>query len=455
MRSANKSESASQRIAVTRHPRALCAVPSQPRGQELVYQLARIFQLSSTEIGLLVGIRWSAIRPVDIEVGNDLVIVDRSDDISPKATVPLNRGEIGVHPRTGGPLLLSRYPIGGGFVPLGALRSDGTPHPYAGTGFAISHIMGYPVDASGNIAVYGLWEVPMPDRHFMIELQQYRYDGMQFTIKDVQLFVPDMLFPGWEFTCMPLGNCLSDGDDLIGSLVARPAGSKQPPGSGLIRWQYRSGQWSPASFTPVTGADGSSEPSLIRDFDGSLLFTARGAARIEVECVKDEMVNCYKDDIRVWRSADGGSEWGLTLHVPKVRAGTPVSINKALDGTVYIAGNPYMETDSFGRRLSSNEMRETLILWPLSDDRRQLLDPVLARDSNADFGAPPYGSIWRVDHPIGLNVRLADGKWHHLLAYRVLELNECVSDSPVTAHTGTYIEEVLTPNLYQPEWRFA
>jgi hypothetical protein len=431
-----------------RYP-ALRAVSSQPPGQQWVYQLARAFQLSPTEIGLLVNIRWCAIRPVDIEVGNDLVIVDRVDRIEPKAIVPLNRGDIGKHPRTGEPLLLSRYPLAGGFVPLGACRSDGSPHPHAGTGFAMSHVIGYPVDAAGQVTVYGLWDVPVADRYFRIELQQYRYDGMRFTVEHTEVLAPDALLPAWEFTSMPLGNCLPDGDDLLGGLVGKPAGNHEAPGSGLARWQRRDGHWQLAAFTPVTGPDGAFEPSLVRDADGSLLLSARGGARIEGEGGEEVSLMSTENDIRVWRSMDGGATWALILHARGVRAGTPVTINQAVDGTVYIAGNPYRETDTRGQSQPSIEMRETLCLWPLAADRRSLLDPVVARDCSADFGVPPYGSIWRADHPVGMNVRLADGHWHHLLAYRVLEQNECVSDAPATACTGTYLEEIVTSESTQ------
>jgi len=60
------------------------------------------------------------------------------------------------------------------------------------------------------------------------------------------------------------------------------------------------------------------------------------------------------------------------------------------------------------------------------------------------FWEPPFGSIWRADHPVGRNVRLADGQWHHLLTYRVPEQNECISDAQVTAFTGSYLEKVQT-----------
>ena len=36
-----------------------------------------------------------------------------------------------------------KYPVRGGFIPLGAKLSDGTPHPHAGTGFGTSQAMAW------------------------------------------------------------------------------------------------------------------------------------------------------------------------------------------------------------------------------------------------------------------------------------------------------------------------
>lgn len=429
-------------FTVTRHRRALCAVPSQPPDQEWAYQLAHAIQLSPTEIGLLVNIRRCHVRTVDLEVGNDLLILDRVDPVSPKATVPMNRSEIGMHPRTGEALLMSRYPLAGGFVPLGALRADGSQHPHAGTGFALSHVIGFPVDAAGNVTVYT--EQEMADQFAAVEVQQYRYDGTRFVIEQVGMLSFDALLPGWQFVSMPMGVCMADGDDLLGGLVGKPLGTPGRAGSGLARWRRMDGQWRLVSYVPVTPLDGAYEPSLVRDADGSLLFCARGG-----------QPGPQETSVLVWRSTDGGVTWELILHEPNVRAGTPVTINQATDGTVYIAGNPHRETDSLGQRLPSIEMRETLVLWPLSADRRSLLEPILARDCNADFGTPPCGSIWRADHPVGFNVRLADGRWHHLLVYRVLERNECVSDAPATPYTGTYLEEIATGGNTTTAWLFS
>lgn len=267
-------------LTITRYPRALGEVSSQVAGQQWVYQLTRAFQLSPTEFGLLVNIRLCAIRPVDIETGNDLVILDRLDQVEPKATIPLNRGEFGIHPRTVQRLLLSRYPLAGGFIPVGACRADGSPHPHAGTGFAVSHVLGYPVDDAGNVAVYGLWEIPEADRHVMFELQQYRYDGATFTVEHSEMLNPEAVLPGWVFTSSPLSNSIADGDDLIGGFVGYRVGSAAATaGSGMTRWKWRDGRWRLMEFTPVPEAEGAFEPSMVRDGDNSLLFAVRGSSR--------------------------------------------------------------------------------------------------------------------------------------------------------------------------------
>ncbi len=436
-----KVEPESSRLTVTRRPRAFHAVPSQPATEEWVYQIAGIFQLSATEIGLVANIRLCRVRTADTEVGNDLIVLDRLDGLCPKVVVPLNRSEIGTHPRSGEPIRLCRYPMAGGFVPMGACSADGTPHPHAGTGFAMSHIIGFPVDAAATITVRGEWEIKDP--FTAVELQQYRYDGAKFIVEHTELIPFDKLLEGWQFTSMPLGNCLSDGDDLIGGLVGKAVGSGGAAGSGLARWRRIGSRWRLASFVPVTRADGSYEPSMVRDEDGSLLFAVRGG-----------QPGPNENAVMVWRSADNGATWEKMIHAPRLRAGTPVTINRGTDGTLYIAANPHRDTDTRGRRQPSMQMRETLQLWPLSKDRRHLLEPLLARDCNADFGLPPHGSIWRVDHPVGLNVCLADGRWRHVLTYRVLEQDECGGGAPATPHTGTYVEEVLAPGPVLPEWQF-
>jgi hypothetical protein len=76
-----------------------------------------------------------------------------------------------------------------------------------------------------------------------------------------------------------------------------------------------------------------------------------------------------------------------------------------------------------------------------------------ARDCDAEFGPPPGGSMWRVDHPSGAVVQLADGAWHNVLGYRIHEDVESRSSEP-PAQTGAYLEEVRSAGAPVAAWRF-
>ena len=441
---------------ITHGDRALSSVASQPAGQEWVYQLAIPFQLSPTEVGLMVNIRRGSVRTVDLEIGSDLVIADRLDPgcdgpgcgdpsrgdsghgdtglADTGRVVPLSRGVEGPHPLSGRPTFFARYPLIGGFAPLGARRADGSAHPHAGTGFSVSTVIGFPTDRH----VGGHWELPEEERYHAVEIQQYRYDGAEFALVESRAVALDDVLPDWRFCGPGLCSAVADGDDLLSPCSASQGSNAAR--AGLLRWQRLDGVWRPAAFDPVTPADRSYEPTVVRDVDGALLFTARGGADIHA--------------IRLWRQGDPHAPWENVLTVPAMRSETPVSLNCAADGTAYVAGSPHRERDSLGNALHTVEMRESLLLWPLSEDRRALLDPVVARDCPAEFGPAPRGSIWRADHPVGLTALLADQQWRHLLCYRVLARGECVSDHPVTARTGTHVEEVFTDGPVQPLWRF-
>ena len=84
------------------------------------------------------------------------------------------------------------------------------------------------------------------------------------------------------------------------------------------------------------------EPSLIRDLDGALLFTARGAYAD------------FNHRIRVWRSIDNGRTWNLVMDLPNARGQAPVTLNQAADGTPYIVANVL------------GHERDWLALWPLN-----------------------------------------------------------------------------------------
>jgi hypothetical protein len=346
-------------------------------------------------------------------------------------------------------LYVSRYPVLGGFVPIGARLDNGEPHPHAGTGFGVSRLIGFPADMSSRI-----W-IDMPEPYMGFEMYQFYYDGSAFKIEQTRISDGTDIFPDRELTGTGLGYAIPDGEDLIWAVSAK--NSDKNYGSGLSRWRRKNNAWQVIEYTPVTGPDLSAEPSVIRDMDGSLLFTARGSgASQRAQKLPDAVELGEKNEkaIRLWRSADAGKTWKEILDAPLVRSGTPVSISAAVDGSPYIAGNPFTDKDSRGRELSSIEMREVLKLWPLSADRRSLDEPFLVRNCPIDFGDAPLESIWRADHPMAHTLRFADGQWRHLLFYRVLTRKECVSDAPITPITGTYVAEIISAGPVHPPWSF-
>jgi len=206
------------------------------------------------------------------------------------------------------------------------------------------------------------------------------------------------------------------------------------------------------SFEPVTPEDGSMEASLIRDRDGEFLFAARGTRQ-------------SGHPMRVWRS--NGRKWDLTVFCGGISS-APVVLNKALDGTPFIAANRYQYQTHVkgvpslqfflgkdGRPVADGGTRETLMLWPLNDARDALEIPVYGRDCLTEFGPPPNGTIWQADHPNASVVRLADGRWQCLMGYRILEKEENYFGAMPTRHTGAYLEEVISSGRAVVAWNFG
>lgn len=182
------------------------------------------------------------------------------------------------------------------------------------------------------------------------------------------------------------------------------------------------------------------EPSLARDLDGSLLLTARKGDRTEEDAFA----------LRVWRSNDGGARWERIIEVPATLDAGPRAIGTAADGTPFIVGNPVQPDRSY--------LREATWLWPLNARRTGTDAPLTVRDGPAEFGPAPKDTPWRVDHPNSAVLRLADGRWHCLIVFRVYrnDLLRAVGAPPAVGEvSGTYIEEVLSRGPERPEWNFA
>ena len=480
-------------IGVTRVGPDLLSPLNVPEGENWRYGLTFPFQVAPRKVAVWCNIRKERAMGVDFEVGTDVVLFDSLSNVGSGQAVAVSRNHEEPNPNSkppGAPSVMVRYPVRGGFVPLGAKRADGSPHPHAGTGFGICQVIAWPLggpkvseipDRQGQRPYQG------SQRYEFFELKQYVFDGKVFQVTRNERFLFSQLLPGWSLTNPGITSAIPDDDDLLFAMAGGKIGSSAPTfgaeecrrlglvhdqhnvGCGVVRWRRHKNAWHPISFLPVTD-DNSMEPSLVRDIDGALLLSARGGRE------------STQNDIRVWRSVDRGKTWIRIINVRGAVASSPISINISLDGIPFIAANLYEVllvpmSSTYGlppdarlvhlKYLHSVDasdlaltvrtggwMREKLYLWPLNSDRTGLESPILARDCRNEFGPPPGGSTWNVDHPSAATVQLADGAWHSVMGFRIVERAEITHAIEPTPHTGAYLEEVLSAGKALPSWNF-
>ena len=437
------STAGAQITAVTASAVRLVAPPDSTQEQVLSYGLGFPFQVSPDRAALFCNVRVEGVATFDYENGTDVIIFNSLAGIGAAEPVTISRNERPTD-ADGTQRIVVKFPVIGGFVPLGALRADGSPHPHAGTGFGICQAISFPVDEAGHFT----WQSEYIHR---CEVHQFSYDGERFAA--VRSSTPERTHPtvgetAWVISAPGITNVIPDGDDL---LQAVSAGDSSRSAAGVVRWSRARGTWEPVEFWPVTPPGESwAEPSLVRDADGALLFSARGSggdrlAEVRVWRRYDGGLQWRlvfsTPDVRVLHLEEGGPEWRQTLSAPGAHSPGPISIGRAADGTPYIGAN------------LPDSGRETLCLWPLNEARAGLLAPITARAAREEFGAPSTESRWMVDHPSGAMVRLSDGEWHGLLAYRILDSAEHRGGAP-SARTGCYVEEVLSAGPAIPAWRF-
>lgn len=456
-------------VGVTRRRAPAFSFPttSVPSGQTWRYGLAIPFQVAPRRGAVFCNMALVYPPGGDWEVGTDVIVFDDPASFRPIEVVPVSRvhNEPNPHSRPAGkPASILKGPVRGGFVPYGAKRPDGSPHPHAGTGFGLLLAFAVPIyrreqieAASDNLEPY------VGEEAFQyLELQQYAYDGKHFRVVrseriggsgrgDAGSSVPSDLLPGWQISAWSITNAIPDGDDLLLAATAEKPGTGR--GAGVTRWKRIENAWRAVSFSPVTGEDRSVEPSLVRDTDGSLLFSARPG--------RDE----DRGSLRVWRGHDLESQWRQVINARGVVTG-PISINQAADGTPYVVSSLYQVAlfplaprwkIIVGHHMVPHGgwMRETLCLWPLNAKRNGLEAPIVARDSRGEFGPPPDSSYWLVDHAAAMTLQLADGEWRNILGYRVGSRGEMSKyGSDPTPFTGAYLEEVQSSGARIPVWTF-
>lgn len=444
-------------IEMTNRKRVLAKVSTKlPYNRKGVYQITHPVQLDASTVGLFVNIRADRSDAPDFEMGTDFCITRDPDFRHLEGFVPVIRNEGNKHPVSGKNFLMVAYPAFPAFVPLGVLLPDGTPHPYAGTGFCLTVRLGRPCDADGSSGAG--YTNPLKDEVLNdVLISQLSWDGKELTItgserKIFAEFAGELSFAGTPFAgIVPVGV-----DLLIGGIHALPG--EKLGRAGVSRWQNENGKWKEKSFTPV-GAPGSYEPSLIRDTDGSLLFTLRTAAgewypalQTSAEGMAD---SANIRDLRVWRSEDEGKHWSLCIQKKNVCNGCPVSITRTLDGTPVLLTNRRADLTATGKAMFHGSIREQLVAWPLNALRNDVLPEILLRNAVTEFGTGFYDGGWYMDHPIGEVVRLGDHQWHSIVCHRNMEIAEGGAGKAMTPFTGAYIEELRGGEIIREPWLFS
>jgi hypothetical protein len=430
-----------------------------PAGKSWLYQVALPFQVSPDKGAVFANLREAEAQGVDFEAGNDVIVFSRLEEISSALPVAANRNHTEPNPNAspaGSPAVMVKYPIRGGFVPLGAKRADGTPHPHAGSGFGFSLAQAWKPLADGpppylqnsyaGAEAFGYWE-----------LQQYAFDGERFLVTHTDRVPFSELVGDWQIYNGGMTNAIADGDDLLLPMVGKSkfdAEGRRFNGSVVVRMSRHADRWKAVACDPIEPLGQTIEPSLVRDVDGRLLASARGSGERRL-------------DIRIVRSADAGRTWSNLIEVGNAVGAGPVTLNSAVDGTPYVAACRLANTPGpndplaiaarqRNRAVETNKnSRNTLVVIPLAASRDKLAAEIEVLDCRAKFG-PPQGSnwSWRADHPSGMTVRLADGKWHHLLGFRVQDYREIKEAMPPTPHTGMYLREILSNGPERPLWNF-
>ena len=169
-------------------------VSEMPDGMVGVYQLGKLFQLTENKAGVVLNIRCSGKKAIDLEVGNDIAIFDDVNDPSSAEMIILERSKFDINPITGKEILVSRYPKGMNFIPVGAKLADGTPHPAAGTGFMSGQLMGFPPDYLNKSNPFA--GIKEEDIFYAIEIVQCSYKDGKLNIDKRELKTIDKILDG-------------------------------------------------------------------------------------------------------------------------------------------------------------------------------------------------------------------------------------------------------------------
>ena len=171
---------------VTRGPAALTGPTRPDETESLRYGLGFPFQIAPRKAVLLCNLRNEGFPVGDFENGVDAIVFDDPAAIRADHAIPIMRNKRYVNERTRKPRIVLHFPIMGGFVPLEAMRADGTPHPHAGTGFGFNQAFDFPMKGHG-------YYDKADKRTSMIrktELRQFAFDGEELGVLSAEARAP-------------------------------------------------------------------------------------------------------------------------------------------------------------------------------------------------------------------------------------------------------------------------
>lgn len=432
-------------------PVATFSIHRQVAGK-LRYGMAVPFQVSPTEGALFLGCELIGGACVDFAAGAEVLIFDDLNNMDLESSIPILENSCEINPDNGEEIIMQRFLVTGGFVPLGACLSDGRAHPHAGTGFGVTSIQGFPKRFENEISIKSSW---LRDENIMrgLEVLQFSYDGKNFSVTKVERFEFDQLLDGYSIYNRGLGMAVHDGEDLLyvvqgcknydagkGDTLSK-GNINIPAPNGVMRWKRIDGCWKPVSFTRVCEEDIQGfEPSIVRNAEGDFFYSMRQTGSDETWP--------EKFSIDIWKSDDNGNSWKKIIHAPRMRAMTPVTINITAGNVIYVAGNLLTGSLRFenDRPLGTGigNTRDILCIWPLNEKYTGFDTPLIARCATLEWGLPPDSNGWNIDHPVGCPLRLSDGEWHDILCYRGMARAETKDIFSPTEWTGFYVEELTS-----------
>jgi hypothetical protein len=407
---------------VVRHGRVLSLTASQPENttRPVIYEVPKLFQLDRDHGMLIASMREQGGH--DFEVGNDAFVFKDLKDISAEKAIPINRLDANYHLKsTGAPAVQGRFPVSGGFVPLGAKLADGSPHPAAGTGFVYSGTLTFRADR-----MEGHPQAGKDDRD--IEFVQLRWDG-----KDLKVIQREFskTLAGVDVGRVGLTNALPDGTGFL-----CPFAADDGTYVVVIRFEYDGESWKPVkagkpfreSPLPKNWRTDrvyrwlETEASIVRDGERYLVYT-----------------RCRDWKGRVYSSTDGLNYSILFDHY---NYNTPQTLNQGLDGSIYLLTNR-----------GPGLLRNPLLAFPLQG--QTFMEPWMVHDErrvhyyNATDVETPF-----IDHATGTSLFLG-GRWRHFAGYRALGLHETDGKgAPPGPHTGVFIDEFLYKDVSHTPWSF-